>query len=165
MKNADVFIGVSQADCVTQDMILSMNDYPCIFAMANPNPEISFDLVKECMQNKKYIIATGRSDYPNQVNNVLGFPYIFRGAIDVRAEKITMNMKIAAANSLSHLAREKLIPEIVKKIYKKDFVFGDDYLIPTPFDPRINQFESKAVAIAAIEDGVAKIKDLPKKYL
>jgi malate dehydrogenase (oxaloacetate-decarboxylating)(NADP+) len=164
MKNRDVFIGVSVADCVTPEMVLSMNDFPAIFAMANPNPEIKPELVKECMGKKKYILATGRSDYPNQINNVLGFPYIFRGALDVQASKITQNMKLAASDALATLAREKEIPEIVKKAYNRDFEFGPDYLIPTPFDPRINLIESKAVALAAIKDGVSKIKTLPEKY-
>ena len=165
MKNKDVFIGVSVADCVTEEMVLSMNTFPAIFAMANPNPEITPDKVKKCMEGKKYIMATGRSDYPNQINNVLGFPYIFRGALDVRASKITTNMKIAASEALANLAREKEIPDIVKKAYKRDFEFGMEYIIPTPFDPRINLFESKAVALAAIKDGVAKINTLPEKYL
>ncbi|MBN2479633.1 MAG: hypothetical protein JXA94_05345 [Parachlamydiales bacterium] len=158
IKNADVFIGVSVKDAIDQNMVLSMNEYPAIFAMANPDPEITPELVKECMGNRKYIMATGRSDYPNQINNVLGFPFIFRGALNVRATKITMNMKIKAAEALSKLAQEKNIPDVVKKVYKKDFVFGNDYLIPTPFDPRINEFESKAVALAAIKDGVARKK-------
>lgn len=165
MKNADVFIGVSAAACVTPEMILSMNTYPAIFAMANPTPEISPLLVKECMKGKKYVMATGRSDYPNQINNVLGFPYIFRGALDVRATTITSNMKRAASEALAALAREKEIPDFVKKAYGRDFEFGSDYIIPTPFDPRINFYESKAVAEAAIKDNVAKIKILPDKYL
>lgn len=165
MKNKDVFIGVSVKDCVDEEMILSMNNFPAIFAMANPNPEITPDKVKRCMAGKKYVMATGRSDYPNQVNNVLGFPYIFRGALDVRASKITTNMKIAASEALANLARVKEIPDEVKKAYNREFLFGTDYIIPTPFDPRIKLFESKAVAEAAIKDGVAKITKLPPKYL
>ncbi|MDP8258476.1 MAG: malic enzyme-like NAD(P)-binding protein [Candidatus Aadella gelida] len=161
MKGADVFIGVSVADCVSQEMILSMAEYPAIFAMANPDPEISPEKVKSAMKDRKYIMATGRSDYPNQVNNVLGFPFIFRGALDVRASKITMGMKIAAAEALAQLAREGNVPDSVKKAYGRDFEFGPDYLIPTPFDPRIKKWESLAVAKAAIEDGVAAIKELP----
>jgi malate dehydrogenase (oxaloacetate-decarboxylating)(NADP+) len=156
IKNADVFIGVSVANALSQEMVCSMAEFPAIFAMANPTPEIMPNRVKECMGNRKYIMATGRSDYPNQVNNVLGFPFIFRGALDVRATTITPNMKIAAADALAKLAREKEIPDVVKKAYNRDFEFGVDYLIPTPFDPRINLFESKAVAEAAIKDGVAR---------
>jgi malate dehydrogenase (oxaloacetate-decarboxylating)(NADP+) len=165
MKNKDVFIGVSVANCVTEEMVISMNSFPAIFALANPNPEITPDKVKRCLAGKKYIVATGRSDYPNQINNVLGFPYIFRGALDVRATKITTNMKIAASEALATLAREKEIPDQVKKAYNREFEFGVDYILPTPFDPRINLFESKAVAKAAIQDGVAKITTLPDKYL
>ncbi|MBU1084199.1 MAG: malic enzyme-like NAD(P)-binding protein [Candidatus Omnitrophota bacterium] len=161
MKGADVFIGVSVADCVSPDMILSMGEYPAIFAMANPDPEIRPETVKAHMKDRKYIMATGRSDYPNQVNNVLGFPFIFRGALDVRASSITMGMKISAAEALADLAREGDVPESVKKAYNRDFEFGPDYLIPTPFDPRIKKWESLAVAKAAIEDGVAAIKKLP----
>lgn len=165
MKNKDVFIGVSVANCVTEEMVISMNSFPAIFALANPNPEITPDKVKRCLEGKKYVVATGRSDYPNQINNVLGFPYIFRGALDVRATKITTNMKIAASEALATLAREKEIPDQVKKAYNREFEFGVDYILPTPFDPRINLFESKAVAKAAIQDGVAKITTLPDKYL
>ncbi len=161
MKGADVFIGVSVADCVTPEMVLSMADYPAIFAMANPIPEIRPELVRECMKGREYVMATGRSDYPNQVNNVLGFPFIFRGALDVRANRITMGMKVAAAEALAALAREEKIPKIVKKAYGRDFTFGRDYLIPTPFDPRIRAWESKAVAEAAIADGVAAITEAP----
>ena len=164
-KNRDIFIGVSAANCVDEEMILSMNHFPAIFALANPNPEITPDRVKKCMTGKKYIMATGRSDYPNQINNVLGFPYIFRGALDVRASKITTNMKIAASEALASLAREKEIPEIVTKAYNRKFEFGMEYIIPTPFDPRINLYESKAVAEAAIKDGVAKINKLPERYI
>lgn len=149
IRGADVFIGVSIADCVQGEMILSMADYPAIFAMANPNPEIRPEIVSKYMKGRKYIMATGRSDYPNQVNNVLGFPFIFRGAFDARAKKITMKMKIAAAEALANLAREKDIPKIVKKAYNKNFEFGPDYIIPTPFDPRIKEWEAKAVANAA----------------
>jgi malate dehydrogenase (oxaloacetate-decarboxylating)(NADP+) len=164
MKGADVFIGVSVADCVTPEMVLSMAEFPAIFAMANPVPEISPEVVEECMKGRKFVMATGRSDYPNQINNVLGFPFIFRGALDVRAKKITMGMKIAASEALARLAREDNVPKEVKKAYGKDFEFGPDYLIPTPFDPRITNWEAKAVAEAAIRDGVAALKKLPEKY-
>jgi malate dehydrogenase (oxaloacetate-decarboxylating)(NADP+) len=162
MAGADVFIGVSVADCVTPEMILSMADYPAIFAMANPVPEIHPEIVRKCMKGRDYVMATGRSDYPNQVNNVLGFPFIFRGALDVRAKKITIGMKTAAAEALAALAREKETPEAVKKAYGRDFKFGPDSLIPTPFDPRIRAWEAKAVAEAAIRDGVAALETLPK---
>ncbi|MFH1395393.1 MAG: malic enzyme-like NAD(P)-binding protein [Candidatus Omnitrophota bacterium] len=164
MRDADVFIGVSVADCVTEEMVLSMADYPAIFAMANPSPEIKPELVNRCMKGRKFIMATGRSDYPNQVNNVLGFPFIFRGALDVRANRITMNMKRAASSALADLARETDIPEEVKKAYGRDFKFGPDYIIPTPFDPRILDWESRRVAETAIEEGVAAVKKLPVKY-
>jgi len=162
---ADVFIGVSVADCVTEEMVLSMAEYPAIFAMANPISEIAPEKVAKCMKGRKYIMATGRSDYPNQVNNVLGFPFIFRGALDVRARKITFGMKLAAAEALAELAREKEIPENVKKAYGRNFEFGPDYIIPTPFDPRIIKWESKRVAEAAIKDKVAEITSLPAKYM
>lgn len=164
MVGADVFVGVSVADCVTVDMVQSMSDYPAIFAMANPVPEILPETVQKCMKGRKYVMATGRSDYPNQVNNVLGFPFIFRGALDVRASRITLGMKQAASDALAALARAGRVPAIVKKAYKRDFEFGPDYLIPTPFDPRITNWEAKAVAKAAIKDGVAGVKSLPKRY-
>lgn len=156
MKDADVFIGVSKVDLLTEEMVLSMSEYPAIFAMANPNPEIKPEKVKKYLEGKKYILATGRSDYPNQINNVLAFPFIFRGALDVKAKTITMNMKIAASKSLAQLARENEVSDKVKKAYKRDFIFGDDYIIPTPFDHRIKDRVSKAVAKAAIKDEVAQ---------
>ena len=162
IKGADVFIGVSVAGCLTADMVCSMEENPAIFAMANPVPEILPEIVEECMKGRKYVMATGRSDYPNQINNVLGFPFIFRGALDVMASSITMGMKIAASRSLAELAREGSVPDSVKKAYGRDFTFGKDYLIPTPFDSRIRAWESRAVAAAAIKDGVARIKELPK---
>jgi len=158
MAGADVFIGVSVAGCVTGETISSMAEYPAIFAMANPVPEILPEEVEKNMKGRKFVMATGRSDYPNQVNNVLGFPFIFRGALDVRASRITMGMKIAAASALAELAREKNIPETVKKAYNRSFEFGPDYIIPTPFDPRIKEWESRAVSEAAIKDGVASIE-------
>jgi len=157
MQKADIFIGVSKKDLLTKDMLLSMNEYPAIFAMANPDPEIKPELVYKFLKNKKYILATGRSDYPNQINNVLAFPYIFRGALDIQAKTISMNMKIAAANSLASIAREPICPKVAKA-YKKELKFGPDYLIPTPFDSRIKNRVSKAVAQSAIDDGVAQIK-------
>ena len=157
MKGADVFIGVSVADCVTADMIKSMNDYPAIFAMANPSPEIMPETVKEVMGDKPYIMATGRSDLPNQINNVLGFPYIFRGALDVRALTISMNMKKAASDALAELARSGNVPEVVQKAYgRTDFEFGYNYIIPVPFDPRLLDNVSSAVSRAALQGGLSK---------
>ncbi len=141
-----------------------MAECPAIFAMANPVPEILPEKVQKCMKGRKYVMATGRSDYPNQVNNVLGFPFIFRGALDVRARRITMGMKRAASEALAALAREGKVPSVVKKAYGREFVFGPDYLIPTPFDSRIIDWEAKAVAKAAIKEGVAVIKTLPERY-
>ncbi len=149
IQNADVFIGVSVADCLTKEMVETMAEYPAIFAMANPSPEITPEKVKEALGNKPYILGTGRSDYPNQINNVLGFPYIFRGALDARARNITMKMKIAASEALAELAREEFIPEEVKQAYGRDFKFGKDYIIPTPFDPRLLEKVGNAVREAA----------------
>ena len=149
IKDKDVFIGVSVGKCVTENMILSMNDYPAIFALANPIPEIMPEKVARCMGKNKYVMATGRSDYCNQINNVLGFPYIFRGALDAQAKTISLNMKLKAAEALAKIAQEKHIPKIVKDAYQKDFKFGDEYLIPTPFDPRLKKIISKEVQKAA----------------
>ncbi|MFA6636700.1 MAG: malic enzyme-like NAD(P)-binding protein [Candidatus Omnitrophota bacterium] len=162
IKGADVFIGVSTAGCLSEEMVSSMGEDPAIFAMANPVPEILPEKVEKCMRGRKFVIATGRSDYPNQVNNVLGFPFIFRGALDVRATGITMGMKIAASRALAELARAGNVPGSVKKAYGRDFEFGRDYLIPTPFDSRIRAWESRAVAEAAISDGVAGTSELPE---
>ena len=145
IEGADIFVGVSVANCLTKEMVQSMAHYPAIFAMANPSPEITPEEVKEAMQDKEYIMGTGRSDYPNQINNVLGFPYIFRGALDAGAKNITMEMKIAAAQALANLAREEHIPEEVKEAYNRDFKFGPDYILPTPFDPRLLEFVGNAV--------------------
>lgn len=154
MKDADVFIGVSKQGIVTREMIASMAPEPAVFAMANPDPEI---LPEEIMiARSDAYIATGRSDYPNQINNVLGFPFIFRGALDVRAGDITMNMKIACSNALAELAREE-VPAYIRDAYGGiSLEFGRDYLIPKPFDKRVFVRASSAVAEAAIKDGVAK---------
>ena len=153
MKGADVFMGLSVADCVSSQMLLSMASDPVVFAMANPNPEITYEKAKATRSD--VIMATGRSDYPNQINNVLGFPFIFRGALDVRASKITENMKMAAARALRDLARKE-VPESVSKAYSgQHFSFGRDYIVPKPFDPRVIEEEAVAVAKAAVEDGVA----------
>ncbi len=155
MKGADVFIGVSLPKLVDTDMVRSMAPEPAIFAMANPEPEIRPELVEE-VRDDAYI-ATGRSDYPNQINNVLGFPFIFRGALDVRASDITMNMKLACADALAALARED-VPEYICKAYGgADLTFGRDYLIPKPFDRRVFVHASSGVAEAAMNDGVARI--------
>jgi len=158
IQGADVFVGLSQAGLVDEDMVRSMADQPVIFAMANPDPEISPDRVRRVRRDA--IIATGRSDYPNQVNNVLGFPFIFRGALDVRARKINEPMKQAAVMALAELAlRGEAVPRIVRDAYPNDvFDFGPSYIIPKPFDPRIFIFVPLAVAQAAMESGVARTK-------
>lgn len=154
MKDSDVFIGLSSADCVTVDMLKSMAKNPIVFAMANPNPEIAYDLA--IGSRKDLIMATGRSDYPNQVNNVLGFPYIFRGALDVRATGINEEMKIAAVRAIADLTK-KSVPEAVNMAYNaKNIKFGKDYIIPKPMDFRLMTNVSMAVAKAAIESGVAR---------
>ncbi|MBN1301811.1 MAG: phosphate acetyltransferase [Melioribacteraceae bacterium] len=154
MKGADVFVGLSKADVVSQDMIKKMAEKPVVFAMANPDPEIRYELAKAVRDD--IIMATGRSDYPNQVNNVLGFPFIFRGALDVRARAINEEMKMAAVKALADLAKEQ-VPDVVIKAYGgKEFTFGPDYIIPKPFDPRVLWKVAPAVAKAAIETGVAR---------
>ncbi|AOW09164.1 NADP-dependent malic enzyme [Flavobacterium gilvum] len=153
VKGADVFIGLSSSDVLSAQMLLSMADSPIVFAMANPNPEIDYNLA--ISTRKDVIMATGRSDHPNQVNNVLGFPYIFRGALDVRATKINEAMKMAAVKSLAALAKEN-VPEQVNIAYgATKLVFGRDYIIPKPFDPRLIAVVAPAVAKAAMESGVA----------
>ena len=155
MEGADAFAGVSVADLLTPRMVQSMADQPIVFAMANPDPEISYEAAKAARPD--VIVATGRSDYPNQVNNVLGFPFIFRGALDVRARSINEEMKVAAARALADLAREEDIPDVVLKAYGVDHIqYGPEYLIPKPFDPRVLTREALAVARAAVETGVAR---------
>ncbi len=154
MEKADVFIGLSMANIVTESMLLSMNPNPIVFAMANPDPEIEYNLA--CSVRDDIIMATGRSDHPNQVNNVLGFPFIFRGALDVRATIINEAMKMAAVEALAELTK-KPVPEQVNIAYQKtNLSFGRDYIIPKPFDPRLIEEVPIAVAKAAIESGVAK---------
>ncbi|MCX6318576.1 MAG: NADP-dependent malic enzyme [Bacteroidetes bacterium] len=154
MKDADVFIGLSAGNCVTPDMVKSMAKNPIVFAMANPDPEISWEDATNA--RKDVIMATGRSDYPNQVNNVLGFPYIFRGALDVRAKHINEEMKLAAVRALAELAKSP-VPDIVNMAYnEKNIVFGENYIIPKPLDPRLLTTVAPAVARAAMESGVAK---------
>ena len=155
MNRADVFIGLSAGNILNEEMIKSMAENPIVFAMANPIPEI--DYVKATNARKDIIMATGRSDFPNQVNNVLGFPFIFRGALDVRATEINDEMKLAAAHALADLAK-KTVPEMVLKAYEgQELVFGKKYIIPKPVDPRLISQVSMAVAKAAIETKVAKI--------
>ena len=154
MKGADVFVGLSKGNVVSPDMVKSMGDKPIIFAMANPDPEILYWDAKDARED--VIMATGRSDFPNQVNNVLGFPFIFRGALDVRATKINEEMKMAACKALSELAKEK-VPETVIGAYGgMEFSFGPEYIIPKPFDPRVLWKVAPAVAKAAMDTGVAK---------
>ncbi len=152
LHGADVFLGLSAAGAVTPDMVKDMAKAPIIFAMANPEPEIRPELAKDARPDA--IIATGRSDYPNQVNNVLGFPFIFRGALDVRATGINEEMKIAAAQAIAELAREA-VPEEVAAAYGVRHTFGADYIIPAPFDPRLMEVVPAAVAKAAMDSGVA----------
>ncbi|MGE3842508.1 MAG: NADP-dependent malic enzyme [Vicinamibacterales bacterium] len=154
MRGADVFVGVSVKDVITPPMLRSMADKPIVFAMANPDPEITYELALQTRDD--VIVATGRSDYPNQVNNVLGFPFIFRGALDVRARAINDEMKLAAAHALAALAREDVPEQVLKAYGAKRLSFGRDYLIPKPFDPRVLLWEAPAVARAAMESGVAR---------
>ena len=155
MKGADVLLGLSKGGLVTQEMVASMADKPIIFALANPTPEIMPEEILEIRNDA--IIATGRSDYPNQVNNVLGFPYIFRGALDVRARDITQNMKMAATRSLAELAKEP-VPDYISAAYDgATMEYGPEYIIPKPFDRRVLIWEASAVAQAAVEEGVASV--------
>ncbi len=159
VTGADMFLGLSTAGMLTRDMLATMAKDPVVFAMANPNPEISFE---DAMSTRDDLIfATGRSDYPNQINNVLGFPYIFRGALDVRASTINEEMKLAASMALAQLAKEP-VPESVLAAYNVESLrFGKDYIIPKPLDPRLISYVAPAVAKAAIDTGVAKfpVKD------
>ncbi|GGZ38972.1 malic enzyme [Echinicola pacifica] len=156
MKGADVFLGLSAGNVVSPEQILLMADNPIVFALANPNPEIDYDLATSTRED--IIMATGRSDFPNQVNNVLGFPYIFRGALDVRATAINEEMKLATAQAIAQLAKEP-VPEIVNKAYGDDqLAFGRKYLIPKPLDPRLITTIAPAVAKAAMDSGVAQLE-------
>lgn len=153
LKGADVFVGVSVKNALKPEWLKSMADRPIVFALANPDPEILPEDAKAAVPG--VIIATGRSDYPNQINNVMCFPYLFRGALDVRAKNITEGMKVAAATALAELARED-VPDEVNKLYGKELKFGPEYIIPTPFDPRLLIKISTAVAKAACEEeGIA----------
>lgn len=153
-NGADVFLGLSRAGLVNQDMILAMNNDPIVFALANPEPEISYDLAMST--RKDIIMATGRSDHPNQVNNVLGFPFIFRGALDVRAKCINEEMKLAAVHAIAELAKESIPEEVVEAYGEKSISFGRDSIIPKPLDPRLIYYVAPAVARAAMESGVAR---------
>ncbi len=154
MEGADVFLGLSVGGIVTKEMVKRMADRPIIFALANPDPEISYEDAKEARPDA--IVATGRSDYPNQVNNVLGFPFIFRGALDVGARAINEEMKIAAAHALAALAREDVPDSVLKAYGLESLKFGPEYIIPKPLDPRVLLWEAPAVAKAAMETGVAR---------
>ncbi len=156
MEGADVFVGLSAGGIVSQEMVRLMGDDPIIFAMANPDPEIGYEDAKDA-RDDTVIMATGRSDYPNQVNNVLGFPFIFRGALDVRATEINEAMKVACAEALAELSRED-VPDAVVKAYGDDpLQFGPDYIIPKPVDPRVLFRVAPAVAEAAMESGAARV--------
>lgn len=159
LRGAHMFVGVSVANCVKAEHVLSMAPFPAIFAMANPDPEIRPEEVAEVLRGKPYVMATGRSDYPNQINNVLGFPFIFRGALDVRARTISLPMKVAAAEALARLAREG-VPDDVKRRYGVELSFGPGYIIPKPFDRRLFVEVPAAVAQAAVVSGAAPARDL-----
>jgi len=161
MKIADVFIGLSGPDTVSKEQVASMPAKPIVFALSNPNPEITPEDAKSVRDD--LIMATGRSDYPNQINNVLGFPYIFRGALDIRASRINMQMCVAAARAMGELARRDVPNTVLEAHDKKDMAFGPDYIIPSPFDPRLIDFIPPAVAQAAVETGVAR-SDYPSHY-
>ncbi len=164
LKGADVFLGLSAPKILDDEMILSMAKDPVIFALANPVPEVMPEDVKRVRSDA--IVGTGRSDYPNQINNVLGFPFIFRGALDVKATKITENMKVAAAKALADLAKLEVTDEVKQAYGVEELSFGRDYVIPKPFDSRVKAVVSAAVAKAAVEDGVALVKEFDyQKYL
>ncbi|EES90177.1 malic enzyme-like NAD(P)-binding protein [Helicobacter canadensis] len=161
LDGADIVLGLSRGDILEAKDIEGMNKNPMIFVMSNPIPEIDPKLIREVRPDA--IIATGRSDYPNQINNVLGFPYIFKGALKARAKSINESMKLAAANALAQLAQEEIPPALkaeLEKIHQRKFEFGKEYIIPSPFDWRLKDFISNAVAQAAIDSGVARIKAL-----
>jgi len=161
IKGADMVLGLSGADLISADMVETMSEsHPIIFACANPNPEIKPEVAKAARAD--IIIGTGRSDYPNQVNNVLGFPQIFRGALDVRARKITEGMKLAAAEALAEVAKLE-VPEHVKKAHNREVMeFGSEYIIPSPFDRRVLIYVASAVAEAAVKEGVARVESFDK---
>ncbi len=163
LEGADMFVGLSTANIVSGEMLSRMRQSPVIFAMANPDPEIKYELAKKARPDA--IIGTGRSDYPNQVNNLLGFPYIFRGALDVRAQSINDEMKIAASNALSALAREPVSKEVLKAYNLDHLEFGKDYVVPKPLDKRVCLWEAPAVAKAAVNSNVARISLDESEYV
>ena len=163
IKGADVFLGLSAKDVVSKEMVKSMSKNPIIFACANPDPEIKPELIMEVRTDA--IIATGRSDYPNQVNNLIGFPYIFRGALDVRAKEINEEMKVAAANAIALLARENVPDEVVSAYGGDRPRYGKDYIIPSTFDPRLISVIPAAVAQAAMKSGVARKNITDLKFI
>ncbi len=155
MKDADVFLGLSAPNLLSEQMLRSMAKRPAIFACANPDPEVGFEMAREIRPDA--IVGTGRSDYPNQINNLLGFPYIFRGALDVRASAINDEMKLAASRALAQLARQE-VPQCVHEAYgTASLRFGPDYILPKPLDPRILTWEAPAVARAAVRSGVSRV--------
>ena len=162
IEGADVFVGVSGPDLLSQEQVKAMADKPIIFACSNPDPEIKPELALAARND--VIMATGRSDYPNQVNNVLCFPFIFRGALDVRARTINDAMKIAAVHAISELAKEPVPAEVLKASCEKDLSFGKNYIIPKPMDPRLCGAVAKAVAQAAVDSGVAAL-EMPENYM
>jgi malate dehydrogenase (oxaloacetate-decarboxylating)(NADP+) len=159
VRGADVFIGLSAPNLMEPKMLQSMAERPIVFALANPDPEILPELARSVRQD--LVIATGRSDYPNQVNNVLGFPYIFRGSLDVRARRINYAMLTAAVDALAQMAREPTPQQVLEAYGLESLEFGPDYIIPTPFDPRLIERIPRAVARAAIESGVARVERMP----
>ncbi|RRQ22084.1 malic enzyme-like NAD(P)-binding protein [Thiohalobacter thiocyanaticus] len=161
MRGADVFIGVSGPDILTPEMLASMAERPIVFALSNPDPEIRPEVALRVRDD--LIMATGRSDYPNQVNNVLGFPFIFRGTLDVHAREINQQMKIAAVGALCALAREPVLPEVLQAYNLERLEFGPDYIIPKPLDPRLIDFVPPAIARAAVDTGAAR-EPYPSHY-
>jgi malate dehydrogenase (oxaloacetate-decarboxylating)(NADP+) len=163
LEGADMFIGLSAANIVTGEMLQRMRQTPVIFAMANPDPEIRFEIARQARPDA--IIGTGRSDYPNQVNNLLGFPYIFRGALDVHARAINDEMKIAASNALSKLAKEPVTTEVLKAYNLESLEYGKDYVVPKPIDKRVCMWEAPEVARAAMATDVARTTIDPDRYV
>jgi malate dehydrogenase (oxaloacetate-decarboxylating)(NADP+) len=157
IAGADVFIGVSAANVLSGEDVAKMGDFPAIFAMANPDPEIAPEEVAKALAGRRYVMVTGRSDYPNQINNVLGFPYLFRGALDVRATTINKEMKVAAAKALARLAQEPVPADVAALYPNEKLEFGTGYIIPKPFDRRLFVEVSYAVAEAAVKSGVARL--------
>jgi malate dehydrogenase (oxaloacetate-decarboxylating)(NADP+) len=155
IAGADVLIGLSVANIVTPEMLKKMNPNPIIFAMANPNPEISYDAARAARPDA--IVATGRSDYPNQINNVLGFPFIFRGALDVRARAVNEEMKLAASLAIAQLAKQPVTPEVLQAYQLESLEFGPNYLVPKPLDKRVCAYVAPAVAEAAMKSGLARL--------